>query len=241
MSISAFDLPSLEMLFALGVKAVKVASSELTDLPLLSRIAAERAAALVSTGAADMSEIKDAITSLQSKKLRDIALFHCVSAYPAAYGDSNLRAIRTIEAKFGLPVGYSDHSPGLHLGAAAVASGALLLEKHFTLDRSLPGPDQGLSLEPSELHSFVTAVRQVEEALGDGVKKPRPAEMEVRDRTRKSLVSTRSISRGEKITEDMLTTKRPGTGIPPRETRHIIGRRAKCNIPPDTVLTTDMV
>ena len=239
--VSPFDLESLDFLVRLSVKAIKIPSPELTNLPLLEGIAEARIPALLSTGAATTGEVKEAVGTLQSHKLRDVALFHCVSAYPAPYEQSNLRAIATLEAGFGLPVGYSDHSPGIHLGAAAVAAGALLLEKHFTLDRGLPGPDQALSLEPSELHSFVTAVRQVESALGDGVKKPQPSEIEVRDATRKSLVTTRAVKRGEKFAAADLTTKRPGTGIPPREMKRIVGRRAKCDIPADTVLTTDMV
>ena len=239
--VSPFDLESLNLLLELSLRAIKVASQELTDLPLLEGIASAGVPALLSTGAATIAEIREALGTLRSKGLRDIALFHCVSAYPAPYEHSNLRAVATLEAKFGLPVGYSDHSPGLHLGTAAVAAGALLLEKHFTLDRGLPGPDQGLSLEPPELHSFVTAVRQVEMALGDGVKKPQPSELEVRSGMRKSLVSAQAIKKGVKITAQMLTTKRPGTGLSPHNAGRVIGKRAKCDIPADTVLTAEMV
>ncbi len=238
---SPFDMESLSLLLELGVPAIKIGSQELTDLPLLEGIARARVPALLSTGAATLGEIKEALGSLQSHKLRDIGLLHCVSAYPAPYEHSNLRAIATLESRFALPVGFSDHSPGLHIGASAVAAGALLLEKHFTLDRSLSGPDQALSLEPSELHSFVTMVRQVEAALGDGIKKPQPSEIEVRDAARKSLVTTRAVSKGERFTADMLTSKRPGTGLPPREMRRVIGRRARCDVPADTVLTPDMI
>ena len=225
------------MLFDLGVSAVKVASSEMTDTPLLAELAAHKVAALVSTGMATLDEVKAAIKVLRAGKLRDIALFHCVSAYPAPYDQSNLRAIATLADYFRVPVGYSDHSPGIHIGTAAVAAGAMLLEKHFTLDRKLPGPDQALSLEPSELHSFVTAVRQVERALGNGQKAPQEAELNVREMARKSLVATRAIARGEKFTPDMLTTKRPATGIEPGMITKVLGRRAKCDIPADTVIT----
>jgi N-acetylneuraminate synthase len=238
---SPFDLESLKMLFDLGVRAVKVASSEMTDTPLLEAIAAKRVPALVSTGMATLAEVREAVNVLRGGKLSDIALFHCVSSYPAPYEQSNLRAIKTMEDYFKLPVGFSDHSPGLHIAAAAVAAGAFLLEKHFTLDRRMPGPDQALSLEPSELHSLVTAIRQVEKALGSGVKEPQPAELNVREASRKSLVTTRAVKKDEKIKPDMLTTKRPGTGIEPRLLRKIVGRRAKCDIPADTILTTDMV
>lgn len=238
---SPFDLESLQMLFDLGVKAVKVGSQELTDTPLLEKIARKRVPALVSTGAATLQEVKTGLATLQSGKLKNIALFHCVSAYPARYEDSNLRAIAALTERFALPVGFSDHSPGFHVATAAVAAGALLLEKHFTLDRSLPGPDQALSLDPSELHSFVTAVRQVEKALGDGVKQPRESELDVRRFSRKSVVSKQAVKKGDKITEDMLTTKRPGTGIEPRYIHKVAGRRARCDIRADTVLTWDMV
>lgn len=238
---SPFDLESLEFLLKLGVNAVKIASGQLTDTPLLERVAAGSAAALLSTGAATMREVKTAVGVLTSHKLRNVALFHCVSAYPAAYEDVNLRAIATLREAFSLPVGFSDHSVGIHMGSAAVAAGALLLEKHFTLDRKLPGPDQRLSLEPGELHSFVTAARQVEQALGDGVKRPVEAESDVIKFSRKSLVLTRAVKKGERLEAGIVTTKRPGTGIEPRYAGKVAGRRAKCDIPADTILTWDMV
>ena len=239
--VSPFDLDSLRMLYDLGVTAVKVASPEMTDTPLLEEIAAHKAAALVSTGGATLAEVKTAMAVLRGGVLKDIALFHCVTAYPAPYDQSNLRAIASLADYFRVPVGYSDHSPGIHIGVAAVAAGATLLEKHFTLDRKLPGPDQALSLEPSELHSFVSAVRQVERALGDGVKRTQPAEENVREASRKSLVTTRPVAKGERLTRDMITTKRPGTGIEPAALRKVLRRKAKCDIPGDTVLTWDMV
>ena len=238
---SPFDLDSLKMLLDLGVRAVKIASPEITDTPLLVAVAKARVPALVSTGAATLAEVKEAVSTLNEGKLYDVALFHCVTAYPAPYDQTNLRVIVTLRDYFHLPVGYSDHSPGLHVGIAAVAAGAMLLEKHFTLDRRLPGPDQALSLEPSELHSLVTAVRQVEKALGSPDKTPQAAEINVRDSARKSLVTTRAIRKGDKITADMLTTKRPGTGIEPRLAKKIIGRRAKCDIGPDVILTWEML
>ena len=179
--------------------------------------------------------------TLPARKLTDIALFHCVSSYPAPYEESNLRAIATMRDYFRLPVGYSDHSPGLHIAIAAIGVGALLLEKHFTVDRGLPGPDQALSLMPSELHSFVTAVRQAERAMGNGVKEPQECEVNVRQSARKSLVTTRTVKRKEKFKADMITTKRPATGIEPRYAKKVIGRRAKCDIAADTILTWDMV
>ena len=238
---SAFDLESLKMLYDIGVKAVKIGSPELTDTPLMEAVAAKGVPALVSTGAATMREVKDAVATLLHGKVRDIALFHCVTLYPSSYELSNLHAIATMRDYFGLPVGYSDHSPGLHIATAAVAVGALLLEKHFTLDRRLPGPDQALSLEPSELISFITAVRQVEKAMGDGVKAPKEPELEVQRAARKSLVSTRAIKRGEKLRLEMLTTKRPATGIEPKFIHKVTGRRAKCDIAADTIITWDMV
>ncbi len=238
---SPFDLESLQMLLDLGVSAVKIASPELTDTPLLEAVAKSRVPALVSTGAATLPEIKSALAVLQSGKLSDIALFHCVSSYPAPYEFANLRAIVTMRDAFLLPVGYSDHSPGLHIAVAAVGMGALLLEKHFTLDRTLPGPDQALSINPSELHSFVTAVRQVEKALGSGVKEPQEIELNVRESARKSIVAVRAVKKGEKFTRDMLTTKRPATGLAPDMLRKVVGRRAKCDIPADAIITKDMI
>ena len=238
---SPFDLESLKMLNDLGVKAIKIASSEMTDTPLMEAVAAGKTPALVSTGAADLKEVEEALAVLRSGKLSDIALFHCTSAYPAPYEETNLKAIVTMLDAFKIPVGYSDHTPGIHVGIAAVGVGAMMLEKHFTLDRKMPGPDQALSLEPSEMHSFVTAVRQAEKALGTGVKETQESEIAVRAAAWKSLVATRAIKKGEKITAEMITTKRPATGIEPRFGKKVIGRRAKCDIAADSVLTWDMV
>lgn len=239
--VTPFDLESLKMLFEMNVRAIKIASPEITDVPLLEAVAARKVPALLSTGASNLAEVKEALAILRAGKLVDIALLHCVSSYPAPYEQSNLRAIAAMRDYFGLPVGFSDHSPGIHIGVAAVAAGALLVEKHFTLDRKLPGPDQPLSLEPSELHSFVTAIRQVDKALGSGVKEPQSCETNVREAARKSLVAVAAIKKGEKVAAGMLTTKRPATGIEPKFFRKVVGRRAKCDIAPDTVLTWDMV
>jgi N,N'-diacetyllegionaminate synthase len=222
-----FDDESLDMLVALGLPAIKIGSGELTNLPLLERAAAAGKPIILSTGMAYLSEVEEAVHTIQAHGAPPLALLHCVSNYPAAVQDVNLRAMLTLTSAFGLPVGYSDHTLGFAVALAAVALGACVLEKHFTLDRSSQGPDHRASLEPDELAAMIRAVRDVESALGDGRKRPAGAELD--------------SPAGATITADMLTIKRPGTGIPPSEAARVVGRVARVPIRADSVLQWDMI
>jgi N-acetylneuraminate synthase/N,N'-diacetyllegionaminate synthase len=229
------------MLVALGLPAIKIGSGELTNLPLLERAAAAGKPIILSTGMAYLSEVEEAVHTIQAHGAPPLALLHCVSNYPAAVQDVNLRAMLTLTSAFGLPVGYSDHTLGFAVALAAVALGACVLEKHFTLDRSSQGPDHRASLEPDELAAMIRAVRDVESALGDGRKRPAGAELDTLRVARKSVVSRVDIPAGATITADMLTIKRPGTGIPPSEAARVVGRVARVPIRADSVLQWDMI
>jgi N,N'-diacetyllegionaminate synthase len=236
-----FDHASADLLFELDVPAIKVGSGELTDLPLLEHIARGRKPIILSTGMAYLGEVEEAVRCIQAEGGASLVLLHCVSNYPANEADVNLRAMTTMREAFGLSVGYSDHTLGITVPIAAVALGACVIEKHFTLDRSLPGPDHKSSLEPAGLQAMVQAIRDVEVALGDGLKRPRVSELDTARVARKSVVSQVDISPGTVITAEMLTTKRPGTGIPPRELTWVVGRTARVMIPADTVVEWEMI
>jgi N-acetylneuraminate synthase/N,N'-diacetyllegionaminate synthase len=220
-----FDRGSVELLDSLGADAFKIASPDLTNFPLLDEVAARSRPVLLSTGLADLGEVEAAVDRLRSGGAIDIVLLHCVSAYPAPPEDANLRAMATMEERLGLGVGYSDHTEGSETALAAVALGAVLLEKHFTLDRSLPGPDQRASMEPEELAALVRAVRRVESALGDGVKRPMPSEESNSAAVRRSLAAADDLPVGVRLTRNMLIALRPATGISPTRVDELVGRR----------------
>ena len=222
---SPFDDPSADLLRDLGVPAFKVPSGELTNLPFLERLAAMQRPLLISTGMATMAEVADALDAVTRGGDPPVALFHCVSAYPADPEDANLRAIATLRAAFGRPAGWSDHTTGTSLAVAAVGLGADLVEKHLTLDRNLPGPDHRASLEPGELAAMVRAIREVQAARGDGEKAPTPAERDVAAVARKSLHWTRDLPPGVDVAVGDLAALRPGTGMPPALRDDIVGRR----------------
>lgn len=184
-----------------------------------------------------LEEIEDALKVIRKKGVEDIVLLHCITSYPAKIEDANLRAIETLRHRFKLPVGFSDHTLGITAPIAAAVLGAVLIEKHFTLDRSLPGPDHRASLEPDELKEMVRAIRDVEKALGDGVKKPTEDEERIKKVVRRSIVAKVRIPKGTIITEDMLDLKRPGVGIEPKYLDDVIGKRAKKDIKPDELIT----
>ncbi len=236
-----FDRQSADLLSALGVSAYKLPSGEITNLPLLSHVAAKGKPIILSTGMASLPEVNDAVGTLRAAGCDDMILLHCVSNYPASPADVNLRAMATMRDAFGLPVGYSDHTPGDEVSLAAVALGACVIEKHFTLDRNLPGPDHKASLEPHELEALVGRLRNVEASLGDGRKEPAPAEAATAAVARKSLVAARPIPAGTPISLDMLDAKRPGTGIPPSRSGEVAGRTAKVDIAEDAVLDWGML
>lgn len=236
---SAFDKESVDLLHDLGVPAFKVPSGEITNFPLLRYIAEKKKPIILSTGMSTIGEIEEALEVIREKGVEDIVLLHCVTSYPAKIEDVNLRVIEALRRRFKLPVGFSDHTLGITIPIAAAALGAVLVEKHFTLDRTLPGPDHRASLEPDELRDMIRAIRDVEKALGDGIKKPTEDEERIKKVVRRSIVAKMRIPKGAVITEDMLDLKRPGVGIEPKYLNEIIGKRAKKDIKPDELITFD--
>lgn len=220
-----FDDASADLLDALGVPAFKVGSGELTDLPFLERLARRGRPMLVSTGMATMLEVAAAVDVIRATGLRDLALLHCVSAYPAAAADANLAAMRSMREAFGLQTGWSDHTPGIESPIAAVALGAAVVEKHLTLDQRRPGPDHAMSLEPPAFAAMVVAIRATAAAIGDGVKAPTTAEREIATVARKSLHWARDRSAGSVVEPRDLVARRPGTGIAPGRAPDLVGRR----------------
>ncbi len=231
-----FDEGSADRLAALGVPLLKVPSGEITNLPLLRHLATMKRPLIVSTGMTTLDEVAVALDTLRDAGDPPVALLHCVSAYPAPPAEMNLRAMDTLAARFGCPVGLSDHTLGLEVAIAAVARGAAIIEKHFTLDKHLPGPDHRASLDPDELVHLVRSIRAVESALGDGVKQPMPSEADTRRVARKSLVAARAIRAGERLTPDRVAIKRPGTGIPPGALEQALGRVVRRDLRADEVI-----
>jgi N,N'-diacetyllegionaminate synthase len=225
---TGFDVPSLDLLSSMGVTLFKIPSGEITNLPYLRHVGAMKGEVILSTGMATLDDIDAAIGALEAAGTprHRITLLQCTTQYPAPFQDVNLRAIPAMRERFGVPVGFSDHTAGLEAAIAAVALGATVVEKHFTLDRSLPGPDHAASLEPPELSAMVLAIRNVEAALGDGHKRPMPSEQANLDAARKSLVAAVPIRAGERFTLGNLTAKRPGGGLSPMRLDDIVGRVA---------------
>ncbi len=232
---SPFDEPSADLLESLGVPFFKIPSGEITNLPLLRRIASFGRPMVISTGMADLGEIEEALETVGPAASRTV-LLHCTSDYPADWRTMNLRAMHTIAAAFKRPVGLSDHSEGIELPLVAVGMGAVVIEKHLTLDRTMEGGDHRASLEPEDFARMVGKIRSLEEALGDGVKRCQPAEQNVRAVARKSIVARTRIASGQRIDAGMLAIKRPGTGIPPKHLADVIGRCAREAIEPDEIL-----
>lgn len=224
-----FDLPSVELLNQLGLDIFKIASGEITNLPYLRAIGRLNKRVILSTGMATLEEVRAALLALEKAgtSKEQITVLHCHTDYPTKPEDVNLRAMLTIRDELGVQVGYSDHTPGIEMPIAAVALGAQVIEKHFTLDRSMPGPDHRASLEPRELCAMITAIRNIEKAMGDGVKRPTLREQEIMKVARKSIVAAREIKAGEVFTKENITTKRPGTGISPMRWDQVIGGAAK--------------
>lgn len=232
---TGFDRESVDLLAELGADRFKVPSGEITNLPYLRHVGRLGKPVIVSTGMATLTEVRDALVALEraGTPLDRITVLHCTTEYPAPMADVNLRAMLHIRDAFGVAVGYSDHTQGIEVAIAAVALGATIVEKHLTLDRALPGPDQQASLEPAELAQMVTAIRNVERALGDGTKRPAAGEAGNRDVARKSIVASRAIRAGDPFTESNLTTKRPGIGVSPMRWDDVLGRMAPRDFRPD--------
>ena len=233
-----FDIESLQLLMTLGIDLIKVPSGELTNLPYLEQVGATGMPIIVSTGMASMNEITDAVGILESSGTHreNITVLHCTTEYPAPLTTINLRAMLNIRDSLEVKIGYSDHSLGITVPIAAVAMGATVIEKHFTLDRLLPGPDHKASLEPSELASMVEAIRDTETALGSWEKVPTAGELVNISSARKSIVSRVAINQGDRFTSSNLTIKRPGTGISPMNWYQVIGTIADRDYAPDEVI-----
>ncbi|MCW6037894.1 N-acetylneuraminate synthase [Spirulina subsalsa FACHB-351] len=258
-----FDLPSLQLLTQqFGLKTIKIPSGEITNAPFLLEISQSAQNIILSTGMSTLAEVEAALGVLAfgfispmdkrpqrggfeqafaseagQQQLRDrVTLLHCTTEYPAPFAEVNLRAMDTLASAFGLPVGYSDHTPGIHISLAAVARGAKIIEKHFTSDRTLPGPDHQASLEPHELNQLVQQIHEIEQSLGDGIKRPTASEWKNRDIARKSLVAAQVIALGEVFTEENLTCKRPGIGCSPFSYWQTLGHIAAKPYPIDEPL-----
>lgn len=259
-----FDVPSLHLLTKrFGLQTIKIPSGEIDNPPFVLGIARAAQRVIASTGMSTLAEVEAALGMLAfgftapvtstprlgdfeqafasesgQQALRDrVTLLHCTTEYPAPFSEVNLRAMNTLATAFGLPVGYSDHTPGIHIALAAVARGARVIEKHFTLNRNLPGPDQKASIEPDELRDLVCQTREIEQSLGDGIKRPTPSEWKNRGIARKSLVAAKAIQAGEMFTEENLTCKRPGTGVSAARWYDVIGSMAIQGFDPDDLIT----
>lgn len=220
-----FDIESIHFLDQMQ-DIWKIPSGEITNYPYLVEIAKTGKKVILSTGMAEMNEIEAAVRLLEKYGTKDITILHCTTEYPAPIKDVNLNAMKTLRERFGYPVGYSDHTQGIEVDLAAAALGAAVIEKHFTLDRDLPGPDHKASLEPHELKAMVEGIRKIETALGSPEKKLSEAELRNRDVARKSIVARKAIKKGDVFTEDSITTKRPGNGISPMRWNDVLGTQA---------------
>jgi len=236
-----YDQESVDLLQELDVPAFKIASTDTSNIPLLSYIAHKARPMILSSAMATMEEVENAVAAVRDEGLEDIAVLQCTGNYPTNLSDSNLRVMQTYRKKLHCIVGYSDHTPDLINPVAATAMGAKVYEKHFTIDKNLPGPDHRIALAPEELKQTVIAIRETEMALGSSEKQVLESEKENRVKLRKSIVANTDINKDEIIHHEMIAIKRPGNGIPPSEMEIIIGKRAAINISSGTVLTFDMV
>ncbi|MDO8603592.1 MAG: N-acetylneuraminate synthase [Candidatus Omnitrophota bacterium] len=233
---SPFDKESADALDKIGIRIFKIPSGEITNIPLLKHIARKGKPVILSTGMSDLKEIKAALGVIRKEGVKDITLLQCVTNYPASIKDVNLRTIQTMKRFFKLPVGFSDHTTGIIASIVAVALGASVIEKHFTLDKSMSGPDHKASLEPEEFREMVKAIRDVGMSMGDGIKRPAKSEDMIKKVVRKSVVSSVYMPKGAVLTREMIDIKRPGTGIPPALMNQVIGKRARVNIAKDSLI-----
>lgn len=235
---TGFDIASLDFLNNLGMALFKIPSGEITNLPYLKVVASYKKPIILSTGMSTIGEIEDAIHVLErfGTDRSDITVLHCTTEYPAPISEVNLNVMHTLRKAFGVSVGYSDHTMGIEVPIAAVALGASIIEKHFTLDRTMPGPDHLASLEPEELKQMITSIRNIERALGDGIKRVTVSEQKNIAVARKSLIAACNIKEGEYFTENNLTVKRPGTGISPMRFEEALTKKANRNYLPDEII-----
>lgn len=232
-----FDFESVDLLEEIDVSLYKVSSGDLTNLPLLKYISSKNKPIILSTGMANLGEVEEAIETIFETGNNKLILLHCTSNYPTEYEDVNLRAMITMKEAFKLPVGYSDHTNGIEVPIAAVTLGAKVIEKHFTLDRKMDGPDHKASLEPDELKTMVKSIRNIEKALGDGIKRCRKSEENTKSVARKSIVADRDINKGEVITINDISFKRPEFGLKPKYVNFIIDKKARRNIRKNEFIT----
>ena len=236
-----FDYHSLNMLCELNIPVIKISSGDITNIPFLEHIAELEKPVILSTGMSNLSEVEKAVRSIINngeKKL--LALMHCVSNYPAKYQDINLNVINTLQKAFDLPVGYSDHSIGIEIPIAAVAIGSVIIEKHFTLNKNFKGPDHKASAEPDELKKMIDCIRNIEKAMGNGIKYPSKDEIEISKIARKSIVANCNIQKGAIVSDEMFAIKRPGNGLKPDMIKWIVGKKINQSVAKDTILTWEM-
>ena len=238
---SPFDEMAADLLDELGVEAFKIPSGEITNLPFLEYVARKNKPIILSTGMATLEEIKEAVEVVENAGGKEIILLQCTSTYPAKPKDTNLRVMDTIRSVFNYPVGFSDHTLGCEIAIASVAMGADVIEKHFTLDKNMEGPDQRASIEPRELQYLVKSIRKIEAAFGTGKKTPTIEENEIAKLVRKSIFAKEDIGANEEITQDKLEIKRPGNGLPPASLSLIIGKKAKKEIKAGTQITLEQI
>jgi N,N'-diacetyllegionaminate synthase len=232
---------SVDMLYDLGVPAYKIASGDITNIPLLKYIAQKKLPVILSTGMSTLGEIEEALDTIYSAGNEEVVLLHCVASYPTPLEEVNLRVMETLRQAFQVPVGFSDHTTSTIVPVAAVASGASVIEKHFTLDKNLAGPDHKASASPDELKLIVEGIREAEMVSGSPVKKPTKSEEETKAAFRRSIVAKVDIPKGTKITREMLATKRPGTGIPPKFIGLVMSRNAVKDISSDELINWEDV
>lgn len=235
-----FSSEDVEFLSQLGIQAFKVGSGDMNNIPLLKIIAKKNLPIILSTGMSTLAEVKESVSAIQNAGNNDIILLHCTTNYPTPFNEVNLRVMATLRREFGLLVGYSDHTLGIEVPIAAASLGAVVIEKHFTVDRTLPGPDHKASLEPNELKKMILSVRNIKIALGSSEKKPNISEIEIAKIARKSIIAKHYIQKGKSVEMDDLDIKRPGTGIEPKHIDDLVGKKAKFDIAADEVCQWDM-
>ena len=237
---TGFDLDSLKFLNKIGIRLAKIPSGEITNYPYLKKVAQLYSEVILSTGMSDMDDINKALAILLKfgVKKENITILHCNTEYPTPMSDVNLKAMLHIQTELNVKIGYSDHTLGIEVPIAAVSLGAIVIEKHFTLDRNLPGPDHRASLEPNELKSMVTSIRNIEKALsGSGIKEPSKSELKNKQIIRKSIIALKPITKGEIFNNRNIGTKRPGTGISPMKWESVIGQASKDNFEQDELIS----
>jgi N-acetylneuraminate synthase/N,N'-diacetyllegionaminate synthase len=234
-----YDEESVDLLCDLGVGAFKIASTDANNIPLLKYIAKQKKPILLSTGMCTLKEVQLSVETIEQEGCRDYLLFHCTANYPTLPQDANLMALKTLQERFHKPVGFSDHTQIDESAVAAVALGAVAYEKHFTLDKNLPGPDHRMSADPEELKRIIQKIRLTQRLLGSAVKAPMASEMDNRQKLRKSLVAQRTIQKGEAISEQMVCCKRPGTGLAPDQLLIVLGKTANKDIPQDSLINLE--